>query len=309
MPILLYPTRWNRSSLGLGCLFLLLLLPVPATAQSLSLLREEVRRSDPEAASDDDDDDDNRRRGDHCHDSYDGHSAFDDVDDDCGLTEALGLAAGWVITMPYWGPVKWTEDSYNKTGYFPAFPYQYDFGYMLLNPEEAHGVPGPRRPFPWAVRARTDYGTNFSGLGWIGGNVLVETTPRVGIESDFRYYHEDLTGGGNDAAWLGDANLFFRFAQSEQVQMRSGIGINWLSDRQQSDVAFNFTYAGDYYPIKPWVISGEFDWGLLGDEQLLHARITTGLQHGGLEAYIGYDFLDIGRFQANSLVGGVRIWF
>lgn len=298
--------RW-RVSWPLVCGLFLICLPETACGQVLQSLRDEVRQGD--ADSSDDDDDRPRRNNNNCRDSYDGSSAYDDANDDCGLTESLGLAAGWVLTMPYWGPVKWTEDSHSKTGYFPAFPYQYDFGYMMLNPEEAHGVPGARRPFPWAVRAHTDYGTNFSGLDWIGGRMLVESSLRFGIESDFRYYQEDASAGANDSLWLGDANLFFRFAQSEQLQMRSGVGINFLSDRQQSDIGFNFTYAGDYYPIKPWVISGEFDWGLLGDEQLLHVRVTTGLQYGGLETYIGYDFLDIGRFQSNSLVGGVRIWF
>lgn len=304
------PAGIRRRCTLLFCGLVLVWLPETVCGQSLSFLRSEVRQSDSDSSSDDDDDDADppRKRDDHCHDSYDGSSCYDDTNNDCGLTEALGLAAGWVITMPYWGPVKWTDDSYRKSGYFPAFPYQHDFGYMMLNPEEAHGVPGPRRPFPWAARAHTDYGTNFSGLDWIGGHVLVESTTRFGIESAFRYYQEDVAAG-TDSAWLGDANLFFRFAQSEQVQLRSGIGINFLSDRQQSDVGFNFTYAGDWYPVKPWVLSGEFDWGLLGDEQLLHVRLTTGLQYGGLESYIGYDFLDIGRFQTNSLVAGLRIWF
>jgi hypothetical protein len=302
------PCRLHLPGLLLTYCFLLFLLPSELAAQSLQQLRDEVRNADLESSSDDDDDDPSPRKK-HTRDSYDGHSACDDIDDDCGLTQSLATVAGWVITMPYWGPVKWTNDSYAKTGYFPAFPYQHDFGYMMFNPEEAHGVPGPRQPFPWAVRARTDYGTNFSGLDWIGGHVLVESTPRMGLESDFRFYQDNVGTGQPDSAWLGDANVFFRFAQSEQVQMRSGIGINYLSDRQQSDIGFNFTYAGDYYPIKPWVISGEFDWGLLGDEQLLHVRMTTGLQYGGLEAFVGYDFLDIGKFQTNSLVGGLRIWF
>ena len=57
------------------------------------------------------------------------------------------------------------------------------------------------------------------------------------------------------------------------------------------------------------MISGEIDWGLLGDETLLHARITTGLQYKGLEAFVGYDFVDIGKFQQNSMILGVRLWF
>jgi hypothetical protein len=65
---------------------------------------------------------------------------------------------------------------------------------------------------------------------------------------------------------------------------------------------------GTWFSVKPWVLSGEFDWGVLGDEQLVHVRLTTGLQYQGLETYIGCDFLDVGRFQTNSLVAGLRIW-
>jgi hypothetical protein len=132
------------------------------------------------------------------------------------------LVAGYVVTMPYWVPVKWTEDKIRSCGYSPEFPYQYELGYLMTNPEEAHGIPGPRQPFTWAARGHVDYGANFSGLDWIGGQLLVEHTYR-----------------------FGDANLFVRFAQSEELQMRSGIGINFLSDRQQTDIGVNFTYAGD----------------------------------------------------------------
>jgi hypothetical protein len=281
-----------------------------ATAQTLQQLRNEVRVNDPESVASPDHDRD-RDCDDDQHD-WDGDGLSDgySLEDLAGLT----IIAGMVVTAPFWVPIGLAEDSPSRPGYFPAFPYQYNVGYMLIHPNEYHGISGPRTPFNWAVRARSDYGTNFSGLSWVGGNVLIESTPRFGIESDFRFYQDDLLtvnnpGPNPDTAWLGDANVFYRFAQSERLQMRSGLGINWLSDRHHTDVGFNFTYAGDYYPIKPWVISGEFDWGVLGDEMLLHTRITTGLQHKGLEAYVGYDLIDIGKFQSNSLIAGVRLWY
>ena len=281
-----------------------------ATAQSLGQLRSEVRVNDPVPARAPD-----RDRDDSQHSHYD-DDGDDDYDSDSYTLEdigLIGLVGSVVVSSPIWLPIALADDHFGRAGYFPAFPYQYDSGYMLIPPYESVGPSGPRMPFNYAVRARSDYGTNFNGLDWVGGNVLAEFSTRFGLESEFRYYQQDFlnppTAGARDNAWLGDANVFYRFAQSDFMQFRTGVGINWLSDRLHTDVGFNFTYAADFYPTKPWVISGEFDWGVLGDEQLLHTRITTGLQMKGLEAYIGYDFVDVGKFQSNSLIAGVRLWF
>jgi len=278
---------------------------IPSSAQELQTLRDEVRNNDPAPSGRDEP----SHHHDDYHDPYDGQSSFDE---DGGLSELMMWAGGYIITSPYWAPITLLGDGYDKTGYFAGHPYQYDIGYMMFNPEEAHGMIGPREPHWLSVRARTEYGTDFSGLNWIGANLLIEGSPRVGLECDFRNFQEELPGGGPaqfDSAWLGDANLFFRFVQTEMVQMRSGIGINFLSDRQQTDVGFNFTYAGDLYPVKPWVISGEFDLGLLGDETLWHVRLSTGVTWKGIEAFIGYDMVDIGSFHTDSLVTGIRLWF
>lgn len=272
-----------------------------ASAQTLQQLRNEVRVNDPEPVRSPQPD----RDYDDCDDDYDGDTySAEEV-------ELFGMLTGGVLTSPFWLPMVIADDNLGRAGYFPAFPYQYDVGYMLIHPDQYHGVGGPRQPFTYAVRARSDYGTNFNGLDWVGGNVLAEFSTRFGIESEFRFYQDNLLAGNQppDTAWLGDANIFYRFAQNDRMQFRSGVGVNWLSDRQQTDVGFNFTYAADFYPTKPWVISGEFDWGILGDETLLHARFTTGIQHKGLEAYLGYDLIDIGQFQSNSLIAGVRLWF
>lgn len=298
--------RWVAVCLLAGMFFLA---RVPRVhAQAIDQLRDEVRVSDPDPP---------RPKNSKPDDDRDDHHG-NPWDDDCGddletelVTTIAGLGA-IVATLPYWAPIGWAEDTYSRTGHFPQYPYQYDDGYMMLNPVEAHGAPGPRDPFLWALRARTEHGTDFADLSWIGVNLLLETSPRLGLETDVRFFQEEQFGVNApqfDTAWLGDVNVFFRFAQAEWIQMRSGLGVNFLSDRQQTDVGLNFTYAGDLYLAKPWVLSGEFDCGLLGDETLFHARLTTGLQYRGLEAYIGYDMIDVGSFHTDSLVTGLRLWF
>ncbi|WP_254512211.1 hypothetical protein [Anatilimnocola floriformis] len=289
------------------CVFLCLfaMLASTAQAQSLGQLRSEVRVKDPAPPREPDRSQDNQ------------HDDDDDCDDsdsyESDTIKFIGLLSAVAITAPVWVPMKFADDELSRPGYFPAFPYQYDVGYMLIPPNVYEGNTGTRDPFTYAVRARSDYGTNFTGLNWVGGQVLAEFSTRFGLESDFRFYQQDFfnppQNAAHDTAWLGDANVFYRFAQNEFMQFRTGLGVNWLSDRLHTDVGFNFTYAADFYSTKPWVISGEFDWGRLGDETLLHARITTGVQVKGLEAYVGYDLIDVGKFQSNSLIAGVRLWF
>jgi hypothetical protein len=285
-------------------LSVLLLWSSPASAQELQTLRDEVRMDDPDPPS-------NSNSG-----GNDQHDHYDDLyDDDSVSLDAylgIGVLAGLGLTAPYWLPMAYLDDGPSKTGYFPAFPYQYDVGYMLIEPPGAGGYLGPRDLNVWAVRTRGEYGTAITGLNWVGTNISVETVTRIGFESDVRFYQEDLSQMAQpqfDSAYVGDVNMVYRFAQNEYWQFRSGLGVNFLSDRQQSDIGFNFTYGFDWYPIRPLVISSEIDWGLLGDETLIHFRLSSGVQWNGLEAFVAYDLYDVGQFDNISLVTGLRLWF
>jgi hypothetical protein len=279
-----------------------------ATAQELQTLRDEVRVDDPDPPRG------NSSPGpDHSQD-------YDHYDDDGSYSNggwtldgllAVGVFGTIGATSPYWVPVTLLADGPSKSGNFPAYPYQYDVGYMLIEPSDV-GYLGTREPYPWALRARGEYGTALTGLDWVGGNLVLETATRLGIESDFRFYQEDVSNSLQpqfDSAYVGDVNFVYRFAQSEHWQFRSGLGVNFLSDKQQSDLGFNFTYGADCYPLRPWVISAEIDWGLLGDETLIHFRASTGVQWNGLEAFVAYDLYDVGKFDNISLVTGIRLWF
>jgi hypothetical protein len=281
-----------------------------AAADSLSQLRSDVRAPDPPLSREDKshDDEDCRPK------SYSDDDPCDGIDDDEDslwgeLLAPLAIAAGAVGTSPFWGPPLMIGDGYHHPGYFPEYPYQYERGYMMVDYVDLYDGADVREKYPWAWRARPDYGTNFSGLQWIGGNVLFETTPRIGAETDFRFLTEELPFGGHDDLWLGDANLFWRFAQSDQTQMRAGVGFNWLSDREHSDFGFNATYAIDWYPIQPVVISAEMDLGNLNEAWLFHIRTSAGVTWHGMEAFVGYDLYDIDHFQAQGLVAGMRLWF
>ena len=226
--------------------------------------------------------------------------------------ELLGPPIGGAILVgivgPFYCPHVCLGDSFSQPGYFAHYPYQYDVGYMLIDPVEAFGIDGPREPYWWAARVRGEFGTGFDDLDWIGGRVQLDTRSRFGVESDFRYVREDLDAG-RDTIWLGDANVLFRFAQSESFQFRTGLGFNFLADEIGSDSGFNFTYAVDCQPVRPLTIAAELDLGTLGHATLVHVRTTAGVVWGVSEAYIGYDLYDVGSTQVQGLVAGVQVWY
>jgi hypothetical protein len=278
-----------------------LLIVSPARSQQLEELRSGVRTSPPPpqpASSGGNSDRDH-----------------DDCDDDwdCGCDGDLWLGVGYLtamtVTSPFWGPPALVGDHYNEPGYFSHFPHEYGPGYMLIAPGEAFGLEGTRQPWPWAARGRAEYGTDFDGLEWIGGQVLVENTRRFGFDGEFRQISEELFPAGSDGLWLGDANLVFRFAQSESIVMRTGLGANWLTDDLGSDFGFNFTYGGDWFPVRPIVVSSSFDIGTLGTAFVVQLRGSVGVTYRGWEAFGGYDFLRVGSVNLHGPMAGVRWWF
>ena len=82
-----------------------------------------------------------------------------------------------------------------------------------------------------------------------------------------------------------------------------------LSDRKQTDFGFNFSYGGDLFPRRPWVISTSIDAGNLGSAAVFHARGSVGAIWHGCEFFTGYDFLRVGSTNLQGPMAGVRFWF
>jgi hypothetical protein len=158
-------------------------------------------------------------------------------------------------------------------------------------------------------RLGAEYANTFDGLERIGGNLLLQTASRLGLDAQGHYLEETLANGRRDHLDWGDCNVVFRFAQSSWAEFRSGLGLNWLGDATRTDVGFNFHYAADFYVRKPWVVSAALNGGWLGQTHLLHVRTTAGVLLGRTETYTGYDYLDVGRAHAHSFVAGLRLWY
>ncbi len=327
----------------LGTILLAGLLPSARAEGDLNTIRTDVRTSPPESAAPSSPPAEHSPSHDHEHCDAAGREELDNAKG--GLFLGGVLVGAYAVASPFWVPRALMNDGSN-VAYFPRFPYDNTPGYLKsdawLSGFTAENVladalagstasqpasndpnaaatqpplgslvsvsldPSSRR---WGGQFRADYADNFGHLSGVDGQLILETTSRFGIDTSFRYLTERSSSADDDHLGLGDCNLVYRFAQSPRAQMRTGIGANWLNDSTRTDLGFNFTYGGDFFPARPWVLSAAIDWGTLGHAGLFRFRTTAGVILDRFEGYVGYEYLDIGSTQGNFLIGGVRVWF
>lgn len=312
---MLHPLRRLRAAVVVLALWTLAIRPAVAD-DSLGLLRGEARTGSPdqnqggggssksESDSRDSDQSERNRK------NRSNLSQDSDEDTQSGMESLVGLGllgVGAIVTSPFWAPPKMLDDAYSEPGYFGRFPYhEHQPGYVSIVTD---GLSGDNPGKSWGGRLRADYGDDFDDMSSINGNLLVDSTLRFGFDSGFEYRRQSHLNSSHDDLWIGDANVLFRFAQHERLVMHTGLGFNWLSDRAATDYGFNFTYRADWFPIEPWIVTGEMDLGTMGHEFMVHLRTTAGVRWRHVEPYVGYDLLDVGRFQSNQFLAGLRVWF
>jgi hypothetical protein len=272
--------------------------PVSLWAQdgALQTIRDDVRQGAPASPSPPSSSDSKRDYNDNPV-----SNGTDPADDGGWPLEAI-FVAGIVAASPFYLPMTVMGDGLSTPGYFLSFPYDGVSGYVTSD---------ALMPGTCFIGGRfdADYVANFDRLDNFGGHLLLETSPRFGLDARANYLEERLSGGGRDELWLGDCNLVYRFAQSDWGEFRTGLGLNWLDDATRADLGFNFIYAADFFPMKPWVVSATLDAGTLGRAALFRFRGTAGVMINRFELYTGYEYSDIERTHWNGLVGGVSVWF
>lgn len=261
--------------------------PAAASEPAPAKRRDDPPRRDRDRGYCDDDD---------CHDHDDGFSME--------LLGVAALATGCVVTTPIWVPATLVDDGQQRTGWFTQHPYQFGDSYMTFSSPTDE----PWEPSQWSLRAESDFGTNFDNQQLLGGHLLAEHQNRWGMETRFARL-EDEFENVSDSLWFGDINGTYRFAQSEHWLFRAGLGLNWLADHGDADLGFNGTYQIDWFPSEPFVFSTDLDVGTLGDAWLFHFQQTAGVTWRGIEARVGYDYLDVGNAQFSMFLCGVRGWF
>lgn len=307
--------RWML--LGLRCVLVGIALLVGSSESSrgqgaLAELRDRVRvdRKKPKSPADSRE---TYRSG--YRDGYrDGRTKFDGPDQDSKTEDStdgstlLGAAILGAGTSPFWLPPMLMDDDYGQVDFFRRYPYQHDSQGFMAPDEESY------EPYPWFLRFRGEYLDDFDDLSRIGGRLLFDTVSRFGADLEVNRWDEmgpsrppDETA--TDNLWTGDANLLFRFAQNSRMQMRAGVGINWLADSKDANAGVNFTYSTDIFPWNPWILSAELDGGWLGHAGYFHGRGTVGIHYHRLEIYGGYDYFDAGGVQLAGPLVGIGVWY
>ncbi len=230
------------------------------------------------------------------HDHSDHHDDCDEGD------KFLGELALWGVTSPWWIPAAAMGDDYGRTAHFPRFPYDGVPGYLAI-----YTIPPNTRRL--ASRFDVEYAGDFDNLTRVGGRLLLESSFRLGLDAEAYQFEERLPGGQRDRLDFGDCNIVFRFAQSERMLWRSGVGFNWLDDEVDTDYGFNFTYGGDWFFAKPWVASANIDWGKIEHADLFRFRATIGVTFRRLDAFTGYEYFSLGGTSANLFLAGLRVRF
>ena len=222
--------------------------------------------------------------------------------------QAVGWAILFGVTSPWWVPMTVLESEEEAFQGFPTAPYANGSdGYLVFDSVETDDLASDTRA--WGGRLSLDAGTNFDGVTTQTGRLRLDTDSRFGLDTEWANLFE-RNAGSSDWLGRGDCNLVVRFAQSPRVQFHSGIGINWLADRNNADVGFNFTYGVDLFPVDPVVTSATIDLGKIGDASLIHFRGTVGAMISPrLHLYTGYDLLDLEGASIHSFLTGIEFWF
>lgn len=195
-----------------------------------------------------------------------------------------------------------------RCGFLP-YPYHADYpGYLWPGPSE-QPPPAERNLGGGAGRLLIENGNDFTGLNRLGGQLFLDTARGWGVRLDGNWLHERIGCGCHDNSFLGSLLLTYRVFDHERIQFHLGAGCVMLADPRITQAGVNFTASGDLFPVKPVVISGLYDLGVLGDATYMRLRLTAGWMLGAWEIFGGYDYQ---RFNSSNLRGplvGIRMWF
>ena len=162
--------------------------------------------------------------------------------------------------------------------------------------------------FGAGTRLRFDYSEDYGDEIRIHGQLMTQLTGQLGLDAEATWYDKNRNSDVTGELWTGDANLVYKLDVS-RVALRFGGGAAYTLEDGNADVGYNLTYGTDFYIRRPFLVSGEIDWGQISQDQLFHWRVTVGFVYGSLEIFGGYDSYELGEFEIDGPVAGLGIVF
>lgn len=157
-------------------------------------------------------------------------------------------------------------------------------------------------------RARIEYGDEFEDVKRIRGQLLWAFRSNIGIDASVNSWQDNRPSPKSlGDFWTGDANLVYSMG-AQRVAMRGGVGASWVHD-SDFDLGYNFTYGADLFLTRPWLVSGEIDYGRINGDKLFHWRGSFGVQLLWFEVYVGYDSYQWDKIRFDGPVAGAGLWF
>ena len=119
---------------------------------------------------------------------------------------------------------------------------------------------------------------------------------------------EPMAGGTIDRSSFGSAHLGIRFAQSEHVQFRSGLGYQQYADQAGIEPGIDFFYGVEAELGAHLILDVSANLGSAGHALVGQAHAHLGVMVGRFEMYAGYDHVSIGDVPLGGPAVGIQAW-
>ena len=196
---------------------------------------------------------------------------------------------------------------------YALYPYRDGHGPLrapATRPECARSSALSAQARVFALHSDFETGYMLQGL-WAGTFAARLALPeRIEIEGRISFMRE-LATPRPDQALAGTTHLSYRFAQSQSVVLRTGVGMRAFSLNRPL-FGIDVLYGMDLYARKPLIVHLELHAGSLGSAFLGQVRAAIGVQLWKLELYAGYDHTVVMGERKTKLGGpvvGARAWF
>jgi hypothetical protein len=220
-----------------------------------------------------------------------------------------------VLTFPWSAPYLIIEEdkSVPHTFSFHDYPYaQGAPGYLkrsgAVMVAEAGDAPTP--VVSTSPRTKEVAGQLRADESYLTSNVLRTSAAarlllpyRLELDTDWLVF-VDPNASSTNAAGLGSAHFGLRFAQTERVVFRTGLGTRHWIDHRGAEHGADLLYGVDIFWGRPVTTTLEGQLGFVGSAFVGRVRATIGAMLGPIEAFVGYDHVGITGRDASAALGG-----